>query len=128
MLIEGAERFGLAQLHQLRGRIGRSRHASTCFLAATDEDATRERLQVLESTNDGFEVAEADLRLRGAGNILGVQQSGVPMFRAARQDDLSLMAAARDASTELLCGDPDLSSHQALKDIVARLRQTSHRE
>lgn len=128
MLIEGAERFGLAQLHQLRGRIGRSRHPSRCFLAATDDNIARERLQVLERTNDGFEIAEADLGLRGAGNILGVQQSGIPIFRAARQDDLSLMAAAREASAELLTDDPGLSRHPALRDIVIRLRQTSHRE
>ena len=128
MLIEGAERFGLAQLHQLRGRIGRSRYPSRCFLAATDDNAARTRLQVLERTNDGFEVAEEDLKLRGSGDILGLQQSGVPLFRAARQDDFALMAAAREASADLLSGDPDLSSHQELKDIVTHLRQTSHRE
>ncbi|MFH1973629.1 MAG: ATP-dependent DNA helicase RecG [Patescibacteria group bacterium] len=128
MLIEGAERFGLAQLHQLRGRIGRSRYPSRCFLAASDDNVERERLRTLERTNDGFEVAEADLRLRGSGNVLGIEQSGVPIFRAARQDDFGLMAAAREASSSILTSDPDLSSTPALKDIVDRLRRTSHRE
>ncbi|MCI0479634.1 ATP-dependent DNA helicase RecG [Candidatus Uhrbacteria bacterium] len=128
MLIEGAERFGLAQLHQLRGRIGRSRFPSRCFLAASDDNVERERLRVLERTDDGFEVAEADLRLRGSGNVLGVEQSGVPLFRAARQDDLGLMAAARASSASILSEDPDLSRHVLLRDIVTRLRRTSHRE
>jgi ATP-dependent DNA helicase RecG len=128
MVIEGAERFGLAQLHQLRGRVGRSHRASQCFLVASDDSGSLERLRVLERTNDGFEVAEADLRLRGAGNILGTQQSGVPMFRAARQDDLELMASAREASDDLIKIDPELSAHHALRDIVRTVRETSHRE
>lgn len=128
MVIEGAERFGLAQLHQLRGRVGRSARASRCFLIATDDSMSLERLRVLERTNDGFEVAEADLRLRGSGNILGTQQSGTPIFRAARQDDLELMASAREAAQDLLRDDLALSRHPAIRDLVTSVRETSHRE
>ncbi|MEO5927208.1 MAG: ATP-dependent DNA helicase RecG [Patescibacteria group bacterium] len=128
MVIEGAERFGLAQLHQLRGRVGRSHRASRCFLVASDDSFSLERLRVLERTNDGFEVAEADLKLRGSGNILGTQQSGSPIFQAARTDDLGLMASAREVSLDLVSTDPELSSHPALRDIVTTMRESSHRE
>jgi ATP-dependent DNA helicase RecG len=128
MLIEGAERFGLAQLHQLRGRVGRSHTQSYCFLAATDDGYSPERLKVLERTNDGFEVAEADLKNRGEGNLLGTQQSGAAIFRAARTDDLGLMASAREASELLLSKDPELEHHLDLKNKIIELRQTSHRE
>ncbi|MBU1032541.1 ATP-dependent DNA helicase RecG [Patescibacteria group bacterium] len=128
MMIEGAERFGLAQLHQLRGRVGRSKFPSFCFIAATDVGPALERLKVLEQTNDGFKVAEEDLRLRGQGNLLGVQQSGATLFRAARTDDLELMASAREQAAELLEKDPDLSAHKPLQRIVSDLRDTSHQE
>lgn len=128
MVIEGAERFGLAQLHQLRGRVGRSHRASRCFLVASDDSASLERLRVLEGTNDGFEVAEADLRLRGSGNILGTQQSGSPIFQAARTDDLGLMASAREASLDLIAEDPELKQHSALRETIIKMRETSHRE
>jgi ATP-dependent DNA helicase RecG len=124
MCIEGAERFGLAQLHQLRGRVGRSSHQSYCLLIASDEAFSLERLRVLERTNDGFEVAEADLRLRGEGNLLGMQQSGQAIFKSARMDDLELMASAREISQEIT----DLSRYPALEQIVMKLRQTSHQE
>jgi len=97
MLIENAERFGLAQLHQLRGRIGRGAHESFCILisgAKTGE--ARERLRVLEETTDGFRIAEADLKLRGPGELLGRQQSGLPRFRFGNLvDDLDLIRCAR---------------------------------
>ncbi|MFA5935447.1 MAG: ATP-dependent DNA helicase RecG [Patescibacteria group bacterium] len=128
MIIEGAERFGLAQLHQLRGRVGRSHRASRCFLIASEDTWSPERLRVLERTNDGFEVAEADLRQRGAGNILGTQQSGVPLFRAAKSDDLELMTSARDASQTLLREDPGLLKHEVLREMIQAMRETSHRE
>ena len=82
MLVENAEQFGLAQLHQLRGRIGRGAHVSYCILLAAGKTAeARERLRVLEETRDGFRIAEADLQLRGPGELLGQQQSGLPRFR-----------------------------------------------
>ena len=97
MLIENAERFGLAQLHQLRGRIGRGAHASYCILvAAAKNPEARERLRVLEETTDGFRIAEADLKLRGPGELLGQQQSGLPNFRFGNlAEDLELIKLAR---------------------------------
>jgi ATP-dependent DNA helicase RecG len=98
MLIENAEQFGLAQLHQMRGRIGRGAHESYCILvAAARSRAARERLGVLEKTHDGFEIAEADLKLRGPGELLGQQQSGVPKFRFGDLvTDLELIKLARE--------------------------------
>lgn len=100
MLIESAEQFGLAQLHQLRGRIGRGAHDSYCILvsAAKNEEA-RQRLKVLEESCDGFKIAEADLKLRGPGELLGQQQSGMPRFRFGDlADDLELIRVARDVA------------------------------
>jgi ATP-dependent DNA helicase RecG len=128
MIIEGAERFGLAQLHQLRGRVGRSHRPSTCFLIATEDGQAYDRLKVLERTSDGFEVAEADLKLRGSGNILGVQQSGAPLFRNVRVDDLMLMAAARETSAELMETDPNLKTCPELHRQIIVARETSHQE
>ena len=98
MLIENAERFGLAQLHQLRGRIGRGAHESFCILIsdAPNEEA-QSRLKILEETNDGFKIAEADLKLRGPGELLGQQQSGAPKFRFGNLvEDLDLIRQARE--------------------------------
>jgi ATP-dependent DNA helicase RecG len=104
IVIESAESFGLAQLHQLRGRVARSPHPAYCILVATAKTAeARQRLQVLEETRDGFRIAEADLKLRGPGELLGQMQSGVPQFRfgdLAR--DLELIELARERATELL--------------------------
>jgi ATP-dependent DNA helicase RecG len=98
MLIENAERFGLAQLHQLRGRIGRGAHESFCILISDAKNAeARERLKILEETNDGFKIAEADLKLRGPGELLGREQSGVPKFRFGNLvEDLDLIRQARE--------------------------------
>jgi ATP-dependent DNA helicase RecG len=98
MLIENAERFGLAQLHQLRGRIGRGAHESFCILISdAKKPEARERLKILEETNDGFKIAEADLKLRGPGELLGREQSGVPKFRFGNLvDDLDLIRQARE--------------------------------
>jgi ATP-dependent DNA helicase RecG len=128
MLIEGAERFGLAQLHQLRGRIGRGSHPSWCFLLSSDGAGPVERLRVLERTSDGFEIAEEDLRLRGEGHLLGMQQSGQAIFKAARMDDLALMTKARDCASEILMNDVTLAAYPALATRVHELRETSHRE
>ena len=86
MLVENAERFGLAQLHQLRGRIGRAEHASFCFLDESPEenDEARARLEAMVRTTDGFELADEDLKLRGEGTLFDVRQSGMPDLRLAR--------------------------------------------
>jgi ATP-dependent DNA helicase RecG len=97
MLVENAELFGLAQLHQLRGRIGRGAHDSFCILVSSAKNPeARERLKVLEETIDGFRIAEADLKLRGPGELLGQQQSGLPAFRFGNlAEDLELIRLAR---------------------------------
>jgi ATP-dependent DNA helicase RecG len=99
LLVENAERFGLAQLHQLRGRIGRGAHDSYCILVSTaSDDEAQRRLQVLADTADGFRIAEADLQLRGPGDLLGRQQSGLPDFRFGDlATDLDLVQLAREA-------------------------------
>ncbi len=106
MLIESAEQFGLAQLHQLRGRIGRGTHDSYCILLADlKTPQARERLKALEESTDGFRIAEADLRLRGPGELLGAQQSGLPSFRFGDlTKDLSLVERARTLAANLLSG------------------------
>jgi ATP-dependent DNA helicase RecG len=103
MLVENAEAFGLAQLHQLRGRIGRGAHESYCILVSDAETAgANERLKVLEETNDGFRIAEADLKLRGPGELLGQQQSGLPKFRFGNlADDLDLIQQARKLAAKM---------------------------
>ena len=108
MLIENAEQFGLAQLHQLRGRIGRGAYESYCILiSAADNTAACQRLAVLEETTDGFRIAEADLKLRGPGELLGQQQSGLPRFRFGDlREDLELIRLARELAAQTL-KDPD---------------------
>jgi ATP-dependent DNA helicase RecG len=103
MLIENAEQFGLAQLHQLRGRIGRGAHDSFCILvAAARSRESQRRLRVLEETTDGFQIAEADLKLRGPGELLGQQQSGTPRFRFGDlATDLALIERARQLAAGL---------------------------
>ncbi len=110
MLIENAERFGLAQLHQLRGRVGRGQHKSYCILMpGNSEPETLEKLQVLEQTNDGFEVAEADLRLRGPGDLLGTAQTGLPPLRlGSLPRDAAVLQSARDLARSIFESDPGL--------------------
>ncbi len=123
MVIENPERFGLAQLHQLRGRVGRSKHQAFCFLVYGDLDMeTYEKLKFFESTTDGFKIAEYDLKLRGPGEFLGTRQHGLPEFIFADivRDALTLQIARIDAF-ELVENDPDLSKHKAIYEKVEQL-------
>ena len=114
MLIENAERFGLAQLHQLRGRIGRGRYQSFCILLTDREDSSAlDRLAVLEKSEDGFEIAEADLKLRGPGDMLGTAQSGLPPLRlASLVEDADLLLRAKAIAKKILKADPELQLPQ----------------
>jgi len=114
MVIEEAGRFGLSQIHQLRGRIGRGSHKSWCILLQNDATgAALEKLQVLEKTTDGFEIAEADLRLRGPGDILGTAQTGLPPLGLGDLvRDADIMTEARRVAREILAADPGLQSEK----------------
>ncbi len=119
MLVEGAERFGISQLHQLRGRIGRGEHASVCLLFGPKSSP---RLLALQRTSDGFELANVDLELRGEGEIAGTRQSGLAVFKFARlPDDAALVEAARVYAEALFEADPDLEQpqHALLADALA---------
>jgi ATP-dependent DNA helicase RecG len=123
MVVEHAERFGLAQLHQLRGRIGRGRERSTCLLLykAPLGATAKARLAVMRETEDGFRIAEEDLKLRGEGDVLGTRQAGMPGFRIARIEVHGpLIAAARDDAALILAQDPKLSSErgEALRHLL----------
>lgn len=117
MVIENAERFGLSQLHQLRGRVGRGGKESECFLFGEPKtEEGKRRLRVLTKTNDGFMIAEEDLRLRGPGELLGTRQSGEPYFRIADLErDAALLTVARQTAIEILNEDPHLSSPRWIK-------------
>jgi ATP-dependent DNA helicase RecG len=110
MVIEGAERFGLAQLHQFRGRVGRGQHQSYCILISDKEnEQTKQRLEAMEGTTDGFKLAEIDLQLRGPGEFFGTRQSGTPDLKVAQLGDTQLLHAARKAAEVLLHDDPQLA-------------------
>ncbi len=113
MVIEHAERFGLAQIHQLRGRVGRGRERSTCLLLyrAPLGETAKARIEILRETEDGFRIAEEDLRLRGEGDVLGTRQSGMPGFRVARIEVHGpLLEPARKDAQLILSRDPALTS------------------
>jgi ATP-dependent DNA helicase RecG len=117
MLIENAERFGLSQLHQLRGRVGRGEYRSYCLLLSSSNSSdARQRLQVLEQSQDGFWISEMDMRLRGPGEVLGTRQSGVADFAlASLVEDEEVLNIARDAAEKIILRDRDLSSSPGLK-------------
>jgi ATP-dependent DNA helicase RecG len=125
MVVEHAERFGLAQLHQLRGRVGRGAAASHCLLLHGGNNAqARQRLEVLVRSTDGFEIAEMDLRLRGPGQVLGTKQSGLPdLALASLCDDADLLELARSIAQELVETDPELAQQPGLQLALAEQRQ-----
>lgn len=121
MVIEDAERFGLAQLHQFRGRVGRGQHQSYCALVSKAENAeAQERLRALEETNNGFVLAEKDLELRGPGEFLGTKQSGLPELRIAHLSDVATLSLAREAALKIFESDPELREQPPLQKQVWR--------
>jgi ATP-dependent DNA helicase RecG len=125
MVILHAERFGLAQLHQLRGRIGRGKEDATCILVAEPgNEVAKRRLEVLTETHDGFKVAEEDLRIRGPGEFFGTKQHGLPELKVADLiEDFELLRLARRDAFAMVAGDPDLAQpgHQILSREVRKL-------
>jgi ATP-dependent DNA helicase RecG len=126
MIIESAERFGLSQMHQLRGRVGRGADQSYCVLMTKDEFSSeaRRRLETMCRTNDGFEIAEVDMEIRGPGDVMGTQQSGVPDLQMADLlRDRELMITARYIAGKILADDPGLEKekHQILKINLDRI-------
>jgi ATP-dependent DNA helicase RecG len=126
MLIEDADRFGLAQIHQLRGRVGRSVHQGYCYLMMSDSSAPSRRLRALEASNDGFKLAELDLELRGPGAIYGTSQHGELDLRIARLDDRSLIIRARQAAEKFIEEGEDLLNYKELSQHVTRLRAVTN--
>jgi len=124
MLIEDADRFGLAQLHQLRGRVGRGQHESYCALFSdTQTPETLERLEALVASTDGFVLAEKDLELRGPGDFLGTRQSGLPDLRVAQLSDTATLVMAREAARSVFAQDPELAAHPTLRAQVDKFWQ-----
>ena len=123
MVIENAERFGLSQLHQLRGRVGRGKHQSYCILISDNKnEETKQRLKVMTKTADGFKIAEEDLRLRGPGDFFGERQHGLPGLRIADIGcDTKLLQEAQQAAEALLEKDPDLTGYPATAERVSQL-------
>ena len=129
MMIEGAERFGLAQLHQFRGRVGRSKYQSFCFLF-TDSPAkkTRQRLRALINCDNGFALSEKDLEIRGPGNLLGARQWGIPDLAMSALKDIFLIEKTRKAAKEILELDPDLKKYPLLRKKLGEFQQRIHLE
>ena len=125
MIVENADRFGLSQLHQLRGRVGRGKHKSYCVLVSdTNNEVSMSRLKVMTKISDGFKIAEEDLKLRGPGDFFGSRQHGLPAMHVADLcSDMNILQTAQVAAQELLACDPELSrpEHSELKQAVDRL-------
>lgn len=129
MMIEDAERFGLAQIHQFRGRVGRAEHQSFCFLFSTTASAKAlSRLKSLEVTSDGFKLAEIDLETRGPGAIFGLEQSGLLDLKMASLSDRALIEEASSAAKTLIEEDSELTHHPLLKEKISSYMQTKHME
>ena len=127
MMIEGAGRFGLAQLHQFRGRVGRGAEQSYCLLLSDEPgEEARKRLELMEETTDGFRLAEADMELRGPGQFFGTKQSGLPGLKVAKLTDVKLIELTRSEATRILDEDHGLTKpeHRALSDAVRPLMQS----
>jgi len=124
MLIESADRFGLSQLHQFRGRVGRGKEQSYCMLLAENpSEVARERLDIIENTQDGFKLAEEDLKMRGPGEFFGTRQSGLPDLRMAKISDVALLELARNEAIKLFQVDPGMAreEHQLLAQEMSRV-------
>ncbi|OGE84409.1 MAG: hypothetical protein A2846_00785 [Candidatus Doudnabacteria bacterium RIFCSPHIGHO2_01_FULL_49_9] len=129
IIIENAERFGLSTLHQLRGRVGRGKWQSLCILFTESvSETTRSRLEAVVKSNDGFELAEIDLKLRGAGEMLGARQSGYIPFKIASLSDTKLIETAKAEALDLLAQDPMLSGHPKLAQKVNEISREAHLE
>ena len=133
MVIENAERFGLSQLHQLRGRVGRGGEQSYCFLVTGEKlsDDTRKRMEIMTGSNDGFEIAEADLKLRGPGDIEGTQQSGIAfdLKIASLSRDEQLLQYVRDIARAIVDDDPDCNKehNRVLWRRLAEIKKRNNR-
>ena len=129
MMIEGAERFGLAQLHQFRGRVGRSKYQSYCFLfTESPAKRTSQRLRAILNSQDGFSLSQKDLEIRGPGELSGIRQSGLPDLAMASLRDIFLVEKARNAAKEILEEDPELQKYPLLKKGVEEFREMIHLE
>jgi ATP-dependent DNA helicase RecG len=128
MMIEGADRFGLAQLHQFRGRIGRGEHQSYCFLFTTAEKETGRRLKAVVQAKNGLELAEKDLEIRGPGDLFGTRQAGIPDLVLKNLTDQKLVRDARQEAILLLQNDPTLKKYAALLNKLEEMEKTVHLE
>jgi ATP-dependent DNA helicase RecG len=130
MVIENADRFGLAQLHQLRGRVGRGSDQSYCYLVADNRSPmTRQRLEILTQTNDGFVVATKDLEIRGPGEFLGYRQSGLPdLLLTDLVNDVKILEEARNAALEIVKQDPELTNYPLLQELLASKQESGQGE
>ena len=126
MMIEGADKFGMAQLHQFRGRVGRGEFQSFCFLFS--EFQNNPRLRAMVASQDGFELAEKDLKLRGPGDLTGQRQWGIPDFVMASLKDIELIEKTRTAAKEILQKDPELKKFPFLRERLAGFQQRLHLE
>jgi len=129
MMIEGAERFGLATLHQFRGRVGRGKHQSYCLLFSDSfTQKTYQRLRALITSEDGFALAEKDLEIRGPGDFSGTRQWGIPDLMMSSLKDISLVEKTRESAKEILTQDPQLKSFPQLREKLSRFRERIHLE
>lgn len=133
IIIEGAERFGLAQLHQLRGRVVRGTHQAYCFAVTTKDSTgksskTLERLKALTEAKNGFELAEYDLALRGSGELYGMKQWGLTDLGMEAIKNLKMVEAARKEAHDIIEADPDLSNHSLIQEKILTLTKTLHME